>query len=258
MYSLACGLTVLFYNATTALYYAQLHDHNYPTNTTHRSIMKLIAAIFDMDGLLIDSERPALAAFQAACNHFGMGDNFALYKQLLGTNQATTREILGKSLEAHIDREEFLSVFETLYHDSTKDGVPLMKGVINLLDFLDRREIPVAVATSTNSEKAIEKLETSGILHRFETVTGGDQVSNGKPAPDIYLKSAQSLNVQSSNCIALEDSPNGIKSAVSAGMHAIQIPQLVQPDEKLLSLGHQVFTDLDEATNYLERLQALG
>lgn len=220
--------------------------------------MKYTAAIFDMDGLLIDSERPALAAFQATCNHFGMGDNFALYARILGTNQTTTRQILSKSLAAHIDQEEFLGVFENRYHDSIKDGVPLMKGVINLLDFLDSSRIPVAVATSTDTDRAVAKLEKTGILHRFVTLTGGDQVTRGKPAPDIYLKAAKSLNIDSPQCIALEDSPNGIKSAVSAGMHAIQIPQLVQPDEELLSLGHQVFKDLDAATVYLETLQSVG
>ncbi|MFK7994587.1 MAG: HAD family hydrolase [Granulosicoccus sp.] len=214
--------------------------------------MKISAVIFDMDGLLIDSERLALRAFQQICDRYEMGDQFALYLQLLGTNQTTTQLILQRELDPRIEWQTFLQQWDEQYHALTENGVPLMQGVINLLDYLDARSIPLAVATSTNTQKALIKLEQSGIVHRFKTVTGGDQVNNGKPAPDIYLHAAQSLSVLPDQCIALEDSANGTRAAVSAGMHTIQVPDLAPPDEALLALGHQVMDSLDEVIAYLD------
>lgn len=127
-----------------------------------------------------------------------------------------------------------------------------MKGVHNLLDYLHASGIPTAVATSTNTDHALHKLEQSGILHRFTTITGGDQVANGKPAPDIYLKAAKSIDANPLSCLALEDSPNGVRAAIAAGMHVIQIPELVEPDEALRSLGHTVLGDLDAVLDYLK------
>ncbi len=217
--------------------------------------MKLSAVIFDMDGLLINSERLALQSFQELCDSHDMGDQFALYMKLLGTNEATTKTILAEQLAKHIDLQEFIQRWDERYHAMTKMGVPLMRGVIDVLDYLDARRLPLAVATSTNTESALKKLEQAEILHRFQSVTGGDQVVNGKPAPDIYLQAARSIDVPAELCIALEDSANGIRAAVSAGMHAIQVPDLPPPDNALLALGHQVVDSLHEVIVYLENLR---
>ena len=213
--------------------------------------MNFSATIFDMDGLLIDSEKIALRTFQEKCDEHKLGDQRALYRRILGTNDETTLTILHEVLPGAIDADQFMSEWLTHYLHITSMGVPLMKGVLNLLDALSNRGVPVAVATSTRSDRAREKLDKSGILHRFDAVIGGNQIENGKPAPDIYLKAAQILNVDPQHCVALEDSPNGVIAAHSAGMHVIQIPELVQPDDDLLSLEHTVLADLDEVVSYL-------
>lgn len=207
-----------------------------------------------MDGLLIDSERLALQAFQETCDIYEMGDQFNLYMELLGTNRATTRSVLAHSLDSRIRWQTFLHQWDERYDKLTSPGVPLMSGVAEILDYLDARDIPMAVATSTNTDKACHKLDQAGILHRFATITGGDQVSNGKPAPDIYLSAAKSVNTLPSTCIALEDSANGIRAAVAAGMYAVQVPQLAPPDDALLALGHLVLDNLVEAIDHLQAL----
>lgn len=217
-------------------------------------LMNYSAVIFDMDGLLIDSERLALQVFQEICDSYEMGDQFELYMQLLGTNQTTTQSILTQQLDQGIECEIFMQQWDERYHEVTAAGVPLMDGVVDLLDYLDEQGIPLAVATSTNTKTALIKLEKADIVHRFKTVTGGDQVVNGKPAPDIYLHAAQSIDMIPKHCIALEDSANGIRAAVGAGMHAIQIPDLAPPDEALLKLGHQVHNSLHEVIVYLDAL----
>ena len=214
--------------------------------------MKIVATIFDMDGLLIDSERIALGTFQTICDQHGLGDQFSLYLQLLGTNDATTLKILRSTLPAHLSPERFMDTWMTLYVEQTQVAVPLMNGVLELLDHLDLTSIPKSVATSTRTEHARSKLTNSGILHRFTHVTGGDQVDNGKPAPDIYLKAAQRLQVNPAECLALEDSPNGVKAALAAGMQVIQIPAIVQPDADMIALGHTVLNDLHEVINHLQ------
>ncbi len=217
--------------------------------------MNITAAVFDMDGLLIDSERIALRVFQEICDHYSLGEQFNLYLQVLGTNNVTTRQVLSDALPAAINPDTFMSRWLDRYTEETSKPVPLMKGVIPLLDFLDSCNIPKAVATSTDTDRALEKLEKTGILNRFSTVTGGDQVSRGKPAPDIYLKSAASISADPATCLALEDSPNGVKAALGAGMHTIQIPELVEPDEQLLAMGHIVLTDLHAVIDHLTRFR---
>ena len=214
--------------------------------------MKIVATIFDMDGLLIDSERIALGTFQTICDQHGLGDQFSLYLQLLGTNDATTLKILRSTLPAHLSPERFMDTWMTLYVEQTQVAVPLMNGVLELLDHLDLTSIPKSVATSTRTEHARSKLTNSGILHRFAHVTGGDQVDNGKPAPDIYLKAAQRLQVDPAECLALEDSPNGVKAALAAGMQVIQIPAIVQPDADTIALGHTVLNNLHEVISHLQ------
>ena len=108
----------------------------------------------------------------------------------------------------------------------------------------------MAVATSTRTEWAKVKLSDSGILHYFDKIIGGEQVSNSKPDPEIYLRAASELSSEPSKSLALEDSPNGVKSAVAAGLTVIQISDLVQPDENLLKMGHIVLGSLAEVQDY--------
>ena len=213
--------------------------------------MHVNAVIFDMDGLLIDSERIALRVFQQTCDDYKLGDQFALYAKLLGTNETTTREILDRTLPSIVDNDEFMQLWAERYVAETVKPVPLMKGVNNLLDHLEENNIDKAVATSTATQHAIEKLEKAGIRSRFTTITGGDQVSNGKPAPDIYQKAASSIGVAAEHCLALEDSPNGVRAALGANMQVIQIPQLVEPDSETRALGHFILDDLDAVISML-------
>ena len=213
--------------------------------------MNVVAVIFDMDGLLIDSERIALRVFEQTCEHFEIGSQFDLFVKILGTNKTTANIILDENLPQHVNRSEFVACFEDGYSAETRKPVPLLKGVDTLLNYLDDNDIPTAVATSTSTERAVHKLENSGIRHRFSSITGGDQIANGKPAPDIYLKAAATIDADPLRCLALEDSPNGIKAALSANMYAIQIPQIIEPDAETKALGHLVLSDLDAVVAHL-------
>lgn len=209
------------------------------------------AAIFDMDGLLLDSEKLALDAFQTTCSRFCLGDLTEIFKQCVGTNPELSNLILKKGLQGIMDYKEFGLEWDNTYTRLTLEKpIPLKKGAESLLAHIESINIPMAVATSTRTDRAKVKLSDSGILHFFDKIIGGDQVSNSKPDPEIYFKAAYELSTEPSKCLAFEDSPNGVKSAVAAGLTVIQVPDLVQPDEDLLKMGHIVLSSLADVRGY--------
>lgn len=204
-----------------------------------------------MDGLLIDSEKLALETFQATCEEFELGDLSDVFMQCVGTNAELNRSILENGLKGLMDSETFEQSWHIRYARLTQESpVPLKKGAKTLLEYLERHKIPRAVATSSNTAAAQKKLENSGILKFFKTIVGGDQVVNSKPDPECFLKAARLLAVDPATCAAFEDSPNGVRSAVAAGMTVVQIPDLIEPDDALLKLGHIVLSSLAEAIDY--------
>ena len=209
------------------------------------------AVIFDMDGLLLDSERLELQAFNLACDQFELGAQVKVFERCVGANSELRDRTLKEGFEGAVDFRKFRDVWEAEYAIIThKRVIPLKAGAIDLLNAMRSKGMPVAVATSSSSDHAHSKLKSSGIYHYFDSIVGGDQVSESKPSPEIYLKAAQELGVLPVYCMALEDSPNGVRAAVSAGMTVVQIPDLVQPDEELLKLGHIVLGSLAAVLSY--------
>ena len=212
---------------------------------------KFSAVIFDMDGLLLDTERLAFEAFQVICSQFDVGDRTDLFMQCVGTNDKLASAILRDGLEGIVDFKTFGLAWLREYNRITSEQpIPLKPGVEALLTHIQSMQIPMAVATSTDSARATAKLGATGLLDYFKIVIGGDQVERGKPDPEIYLKAAAALSSAPSTCLALEDSTNGVKAAVAAGMTVVQIPDLVQPDPDLLKLGHFVLSSLADVPNH--------
>ena len=213
--------------------------------------MDLAAVIFDMDGLLLDSERLSLATFIETCDHFGLGEQTAIFMQCIGTNQALGEQVLKEGLQGKIDHVAFGRLWDSKYLEVTLGrAVPLKNGVIELLHDLKILGVSTAVATSTSISRATQKLNSSGILNHFDLVVGGDQVERSKPFPDIYLKAAELLRVRPERCLALEDSENGVRAALAAGMTVIQIPDLVEPSVALCALGHTVLKSLHDVQSW--------
>jgi len=209
------------------------------------------AAIFDMDGLLLDSEQLALRAFEVGCVQFGLGDQTDLFMRFVGTNAEKGNAEMKQALDGMIDVDEFIKTWRGIYADWIQHNpVPLKVGVKDVLTHLNSLNIPVAVATSTKTTPAESKLKMAGIFDYFDFVVGGDQVSHSKPDPDIFLKAAASLMCDPSSCIAFEDSPNGVRSAVAAGMTVVQIPDMIEPDETLLELGHIVLDEISDVLTF--------
>jgi len=209
------------------------------------------AVIFDMDGLLIDSESLALETFRSTCEQFNLGDMTELFKRLIGTNMALSNSILQQQLPDGVIASQFVQIWDSAYFKAvSRAPVALMPGVEKLLVQLQLQGMPMAVATSSKTQRARDKLNNCGLLDYFSFIVGGDQVAQSKPQPDIYLKAAAKLAVSPVHCLAFEDSKNGVKAAFAAGMTVVQIPDLVAADDELLALGHIILQRIDHVLEY--------
>lgn len=217
--------------------------------------MHLHAVIFDMDGLLIDSETVSAQAFMDTANEYGLIDSYAVFLSLVGCNRASIKLMLEEKLGQQLDAHQFGLDWEERYQAILADTVPpLLPGVIELLEWLKTTGIKMAVATSSGATAAEYKLTSNGIYDYFLTITSGDDVKVSKPNPEIFTKAAASIDVEPNNAWVLEDSENGVRAAVAAGMNVIQVPNLVEPSEELLNLGHTVHRDLHEVLKALKHL----
>ena len=207
--------------------------------------------IFDMDGLLLDSERIALDAFNCACGEFGLGYQQAVFMRCVGTNRQRGEQIIRAGLAGQVDLAAFIASWDTQYAARTVGvAIPVKAGAVALLQAINKLGLPVAVATSTATELAQAKLQAAGLLHFFQHIVGGDQVARSKPEPDIYLHAARLLAVSPAAALALEDSENGVLAALAAGMTVVQVPDLVQPYAALRARGQHVLASLEEVPNH--------
>ena len=209
------------------------------------------AVVFDMDGLMLDSERAITDCMARAAAEAGHALPQSLWLDLVGTGEAACREILRQRLGAAA-ADAMLAHADTLYDVVVDAGMPHRPGIVALLDWLERCGMPRAVATSTARPLALRKLRRAGLLDRFHAICTSSDVARPKPAPDVYLLAAARLEVEPARCLVLEDSPTGVRAALAAGMTPVQVPDLVAPDEAVRALRHRIVESLGEAQRLLE------
>ncbi|ELL0573207.1 HAD family hydrolase [Vibrio fluvialis] len=215
--------------------------------------MNFQAAIFDMDGLLLDTERVCLEIFEQACHAVGVPFLRDLYLSVIGRNAAGIEASLRAGYGPDLDYPVLHNEWRTRYNAVVKhQPIPVKQGVIELLQWLKAHQIPTAVATSSQRDIASVKLRLAGIDHYFDSFTTGCEVSQGKPHPEIFLLAANRLNVEPEHCLAFEDSNNGVKSAMAAKMITYQIPDLVTPSDDVLALGHSIRPSLSHVLDELK------
>jgi len=197
--------------------------------------------LFDLDGLLLNTEVFSKRAFEATTTEFELGDQIPFFLTLVGTNEAHHVKRIDEEFGKSIDPAAFRKSWnERFHHMLETETIDLLPGVLEVLDYAKEAKIKCAVATSSATEAGNKKIIDAGIRDYFLTITCGDQVAISKPHPEIYLKAGASVGADMSRSFGLEDSANGVKSATAAGLNVIQIPNLVPPDDELLKLGHRV------------------
>ncbi|MHC6530077.1 HAD family hydrolase [Vibrio proteolyticus] len=219
--------------------------------------MNFQAAIFDMDGLLLDTERVCMRIFQEACEALSVPFLKDIYLGIIGRNAAGIEETIRQGYGPDLDYPTLHAEWRKRYDAVVKhQAIPVKDGVVELLTWLKAQGIPTAVATSTQKEIAQIKLKLAGLDHYFDNLTTGCEVQRGKPDPEIYLLAAGRLGVQPQTCLAFEDSNNGVRSAVAANMTTFQIPDLVQPCAEVRAFGHQINDSLNDVLAHLQRQYA--
>lgn len=209
------------------------------------------AVVFDMDGLMLDSERAILECLAQAAAEQGHDLPHALWLAMVGHSDATCRRLLGERMAGDAV-QALLERAHALYDTVVDAGVPHRPGIVELLDWLEARGIPRAVATSTKRPLALRKLRAARLLDRFDAVCTSSDVAQPKPAPDVYLLAAERLGVAPADCLVLEDSPTGVRAALAAGMTPVQVPDMLLPDGEVRALRHRIVGSLGEAQRLLE------
>lgn len=223
------------------------------------AMRRLRAVVFDMDGVLIDSEPVIRRAAQLAGEDFGYTLSDGLYADLLGLPGAQVEAALLAAFGADFPLPEYRKRFERHYRtDVETNGIRSKPGVPSLLAALRDNDVPIAVATSTRSGHAQAALAAAGLLDYLPVCVTGDQVSAGKPAPEIFLRAAGSIGVEAPDCIAIEDSEVGARAAVSAGMWTLMVPDLKPPSEELARLVREILPSMPDAAARVLALLELG
>jgi HAD superfamily hydrolase (TIGR01509 family) len=201
-----------------------------------------------MDGLMLDTERVGRSTFEKATADFGITVGDDVYVQMIGRNWQDSKQIMATSLGADFPLDELRLCWRKHAEAHIESyGVPCKPGLFELLDLLERRGVPKAVATSTRLERAYVLLDKLGLRHRFRTIIGGDEVEKGKPDPEIFLRAAERLAINPQHCVVFEDSGPGIRAAHAAGMIPVLVPDLVPPSDDVRQLAHRIYNSLDEA-----------
>jgi HAD superfamily hydrolase (TIGR01509 family) len=215
------------------------------------------AAIFDMDGLMLDTEPLAARAWSDAAQALGVAFDRAVTASLVGRNFPDCRAQILAHHGADYPVDRLMQAWHVAYDAIVaREGIALKPGLVELLAWLDRNGVPKAVATSTRRSRAQAKLARTALAERFDALVGGDEPARGKPAPDIFLLAAQRLEVAAAGCIVLEDSEPGIRGAIAAGMTPLLVPDGVAPSATLAALAPLVFDDLHAVRAHLAALPA--
>jgi beta-phosphoglucomutase len=195
------------------------------------------AFIFDMDGLVLDTEPTYFAAWQQAVEAMGYTVDPHSFKTLSGHHYSQVEAQLLTWYGVGFNLYAFRQLSSELWRNYVKDqGIAVKPGVIALLDYADQNQIPVCLATNSSTINAHECLAIAGIKHRFPVIVTGDDVQQGKPAPGIFLKAAGSLQVDIRRCLVFEDSRTGIVAANAAGAYSVYVPSIIPINPQALAL----------------------
>ena len=211
------------------------------------------AVIFDMDGVIFDSERLVIECWEVIAAKHNVPDIVEICMRVQGNNREETgkrfREKYGSDFPYEAYKKEVTALFRERYGEGR---LPLKPGVAEILKELKRNNIPLALASSTRSDIVKLEMSEANLLPYFDAVLGGDMAPRSKPEPDIFLAAAVALQAEPKYCYVLEDSHNGIRAAYRAGMHPVMVPDMQQPTEEIRGIAEVIVENLMAALEYLQ------
>ena len=215
--------------------------------------MKIKAVIFDMDGVIFDSEILVLKSWKevAAKNGFTIEDE--LFYKCVGVNAVNTKEIFLDYYGRDFPYDEYKAQASKWFHDRYDNGLlPMKPGVRELLTYLKEAGYLIGLASSTREVTVTREIGDAHLLPFFDNLTCGDMLNKSKPEPDIFWMACDNLQVKPEEALVIEDSFNGIRAAYSAGCIPVMVPDMIAPDEEMREKAFAIFHNLSEVKEWME------
>ncbi len=213
---------------------------------------EVAGVVFDLDGLLLDTEAMYWESFKQASARLQLDFPKTFYIELIGGPETRTHALMRQRFGEDFALEQFENEWRQQFARIVEAGrINAKPGVAQMLSSLANRQVPVAVATSSHRELVEKTMQAASIRTYFDHVVCGDEVDNGKPAPDIYLTACRHINLEPERCIAFEDSDVGLRAAVTAGLKCVLIPDMKPATAHSLALAYTTFESMHEARPWL-------
>lgn len=209
--------------------------------------------VFDMDGLMFDTEALTYQIWEDILRKYNYNFTLEFYKETVGKRSVEVVEMYKQRFGADFDYQGIKSVAMNKFWDYTKNnGVPQKEGLVELLEFLKKNHIKIALATSTTTKSATEILTRAGVLKYFDALVCGDMVTNGKPNPEVFATAVKKLHLTPQECIGLEDSFNGVISSNEAGLVTVMVPDLIMPTKEIEDRCYKVVSSLSQVIDIIK------
>ena len=210
------------------------------------------AVVFDMDGVIFDSEKRVVECWKVIADKYGVPNIEAACRECFGCNQAVAKERFLKRYGEDFPYAEYKKEMSDLFHERYDNGnLPMLPGVVEILTFLKENNKKIALASSTRRVSVESGLTWAGIIEYFDAIICGDMVERSKPEPDIFLKACHELGVEPRRAFAIEDSYNGIRAAHRGGLMPIMVPDMMEPNEEMEGLSVTIKESLLQVIDYL-------
>ena len=215
--------------------------------------MKYKAVIFDMDGVIFDSERLVFEEWLALAKKYDLTGMEEVYYKCIGVNAASTRQIFLDYYGPDFPYDDYVKEISASFHARYDHGrLPMKPGIAELLSYLKKEGYLIGLASSTKKSIVEREITDAGLITYFNDLTCGDMLKKSKPEPDIFLMACNHLQVLPREAVTIEDSYNGIRAAYRAGTIPVMVPDMIQPDEEIKQLAYMICKDLFEVKNWFE------
>ncbi len=217
---------------------------------------KIKAVLFDMDGVIFDTEREYLKEWEVIFKKYGYKMKKEIYISVMGRGRKKVKEIFKEKFGEDLPIDEMYIEKDKMLKEAVENNkVPLKEGALELLEFLKENGYKIALATSAKRDRVKIQVSHAKIENIFDAIVCSEDIINSKPNPEIFLKAAEKVCVNPENCIVIEDSEAGIKAAFNAKMMGFHVEDLKKADESILKYSYKNFKNLIEIKEYIKDMK---